>query len=86
MELKIKAVGAYYTPEGVVADTPNNPKYAEYKEETCENTYRLYVTAEYAPAAVSLRISRAARTPLARQEMGSSSVSMAAIRRLSRSR
>ena len=56
MELKIKAVGAYYTPEGVVADTPNNPKYAEYKEETCENTYRLYVTAEYAPAAVSLRI------------------------------
>lgn len=56
MELKIKAVGAYYTPEGVVADTPNHPKYAEYKVDSDESTYTLYVTAEYAPAAISVRI------------------------------
>jgi alpha-galactosidase len=56
MELKIKAVGAYFAPEGIVADTPNNPKYAEYKVEESENTYNLYVTAEYEPAAISVRI------------------------------
>lgn len=56
MEVKIKAVGAYYAPEGVVADTPSNPKYANYKVEQNENIYQLYVTAEYAPAAVSVRI------------------------------
>ena len=56
MELKIKAVAAYYTPDGVVADTPTNPKYAKYSVKTDENTYFLNITADYAPAAVSVRI------------------------------
>ena len=56
MEIKIKAVGAYFTPEGVVADSVNNPKYAVYNAEQGEHAYHLYVTAEYAPAAVSARI------------------------------
>lgn len=56
MDIKIKAVGAYFTPEGIVADTVKNPKYAQYTEDCGDNTYTLYVTAEYAPAAVSVRI------------------------------
>ncbi len=56
MDIKIKAVGAYFTPEGIVADTVKNPKYAQYTEECGDNTYTLYVTAEYSPAAVSVRI------------------------------
>jgi hypothetical protein len=56
MNVKIKAVGAYYTPDGVVADSPKNPKYAEYTVNEWENTYELIITASYAPAAVSLRI------------------------------
>ena len=56
MNLKIKAVGAYYTPNGVVADTPKKPQYATYKEERTENTYSLFVTAEYTPAALSVRV------------------------------
>jgi alpha-galactosidase len=56
MNVKIKAVGAYYTPDGVVADSPKNPKYAEYTVNEGENTYELIITASYAPAAVSLRI------------------------------
>lgn len=56
MDIKIKAVGAYFAPEGIVADTVKNPKYAQYTEELGDNTYNLYVTADYAPAAVSVRI------------------------------
>ena len=56
MEVKIKIVGAYYTPEGIVADSVNHPKYAEYRVEESENTYQLYVTADYAPAAISVRV------------------------------
>ena len=56
MEVKIKVVGAYYTPEGIVADSVNHPKYAEYRVEESENTYQLYVTADYAPAAISVRV------------------------------
>ena len=56
MNLKIKAVAAYYTPNGVVADSPRKPEYATYKEEQTENTYILNITAEYAPAGVSVRI------------------------------
>lgn len=56
MDIKIKAVGAYFTPEGIVADSVKNPRYAQYTEERGENTYTLHVTAEYAPAAVSVRI------------------------------
>lgn len=56
MNVKIKAVGAYYTPEGVVADSPRKPQYATYREESGENTYNLYITSEYMPAAISVRI------------------------------
>lgn len=54
--IKIKAVGAYFTPEGVVADSVNNPKYAKYTVEESECTYTVYATAEYAPASVAVRI------------------------------
>ncbi len=56
MNLKIKAVGAYYTPAGVVADTVANPKYADYTVDNQENTYNLYVTSKLSPAAISVRI------------------------------
>ncbi len=56
MELKIKAVGVYYTPDGIAADTPRSPKYAEYKEKQKRNSYELTVTSAYVPAAVSVRI------------------------------
>ena len=56
MNLKIKAVGAYYTPAGVVADTVANPKYADYTVDNQENIYNLYVTSKISPAAISVRI------------------------------
>ncbi len=56
MELNIKAVGAYYTSEGVVADTPKSQKYAQYRTAEGEHTYELFITSELAPAAVSVRI------------------------------
>ena len=56
MNVKIKAVGAYYTPDGIVADTPKKPVYATYTEEKGDNSYTLFVTADYAPAAISVRI------------------------------
>ena len=56
MEVIIKAAGAYFSPEGVVADNVNHPQFAQYNIEQSENTYNLYVTSELAPAAVSLRI------------------------------
>ena len=56
MNVKIKAVGAYYTPDGIVADTPKKPTYARYTENVGENSYTLFVTADYAPAALSVRI------------------------------
>ena len=56
MNLSIKAVGAYFTPSGIVADTATNPKYARYIVDRGNNTYSLYVTSELSPAAVSVRI------------------------------
>ena len=56
MNLMIKAVGAYFTPAGIVADTVANPKYADYTVESGENTYNLYVSSKLSPAAVSVRI------------------------------
>lgn len=56
MKIKVKAVGAYFTPEGIVADAVNNPKYAQYRVEADDCSYTLYATAEYAPAGVSMRI------------------------------
>ena len=57
MNLSIKAVGAYFTPSGIVADTATNPKYAQYTVDKGDNTYNLYVTSKLSPAAVSVRIS-----------------------------
>ena len=56
MEFIIKAVGAYFSADGVVADNVNHPQFAQYKVEQSENTYNLYATSQLAPAAVSLRI------------------------------
>ncbi len=56
MNIKIKAVGAYHSPEGIIADTPTRPQYAEYIVNQTENTYNLFVTSQYAPAAISIRI------------------------------
>ena len=56
MNIKIKAVGAYFTPAGIVADTATNPKYAQYDIKDTENTYELYVTSKLSPAAISVRI------------------------------
>ena len=56
MEIIIKAVGAYFSADGVVADNVNHPQFAQYKVEQSENTYNLYATSQLAPAAVSLRI------------------------------
>ena len=56
MNLSIKAVGAYFTSSGIVADTATNPKYAEYTVHKGDNTYNLYVTSKLSPAAVSVRI------------------------------
>ena len=56
MELKIKAVGAYFAPAGVVADTVDKPKYANYRVEFDDSSYTLYVSSEYSPAGVSVRI------------------------------
>lgn len=56
MNLIIKAVGAYFTPAGIVADTVANPKYADYTVDSGENSYNLYVSSKLSPAAVSVRI------------------------------
>ncbi len=56
MKITIKAVSAYFTPAGVVADTVSNPKYAQYTVDSSDNTYNLYATSKLSPAAVSLRI------------------------------
>ena len=56
MKLSIKAVGAYFTPSGIVADTATNPKYAQYTVDKGDNTYNLHITSKLSPAAVSVRI------------------------------
>ena len=56
MNISIKAVGAYFTPAGIVADTASNPKYAHYKIDITDNTYNLYVTSKLSPAGISVRI------------------------------
>ena len=56
MNISIKAVGAYFTPSGIVADTTSNPKYATYTVDSTDKTYNLYVSSKLSPAAVSVRI------------------------------
>jgi len=56
MNIKIKAVCAYCTPEGVVADVVSKPRLGEYREVRSDNTYELYATSQYTPGAVCVRI------------------------------
>ena len=56
MDIKIKSAAAFYTPDGVVADSPAKGEYATYGEEYEENTYKLYIDSEYKPAGVALKI------------------------------
>lgn len=56
MNISIKAVGAYFTSAGIVADTTSNPKYASYTVDSTDSTYNLYVSSKLSPAAISLRI------------------------------
>ncbi len=56
MNINVKAVGAYFTPAGIVADTANNPKYAKYNVNKTDSTYELYVSSKLSPAAISVRI------------------------------
>ena len=56
MNISIKAVGAYFTPAGIIADTASNPKYAQYTVDSTDSTYNLYVTSKLSPAAISIRI------------------------------
>ncbi len=56
MKMKFKAVCAYFTPNGVVADSPSSPKYADYRVDSDDNSYTLYASSELAPAAASVRI------------------------------
>lgn len=56
MDITIKAAAAFYTPDGVVADTPKKSKLASYSEVIDKNTYRLRVTSDLRPAGVALKI------------------------------
>lgn len=56
MDIKIKAAAAFYTPDGVVADSPAKGTYATYLEEIDTNTYKLYVDSNYKPAGVALKM------------------------------
>jgi len=52
----IKAAAAFYTSNGIKADSAQNPKLAQYRIEHEEDTYNLYITSKYVPAGVSVRI------------------------------
>ncbi len=56
MDIKIKSAAAFYTPDGVVADSPAKSQYATYREEIDTNTYKLYVDSDYKPAGVALKM------------------------------
>ena len=56
MDITIKAAAAFYTPDGIVADTPKKSKLAEYSEQIDENTYRLTITSDCKPAGVAVKI------------------------------
>lgn len=56
MKITVKAAAAFYTQDGIVADTAQSPKLASYDARLDGNTYNLYITSELAPAGVSVRI------------------------------
>ena len=47
MDITIKAAAAFYTPDGIVADTPKKSKLAEYSEQIDENTYTEFGNKEF---------------------------------------
>ncbi len=56
MDIKIKAAAAFYTPDGVVADSPLKSNCASYREELDVNTYKLYVDSDYKPAGIAVKL------------------------------
>lgn len=56
MDITIRSAAAFYTPDGIVADTPKKSKLASYTETVDKNSYKLYVTSEYKPAGVAVKI------------------------------
>ena len=56
MDMKFRTAAAFYTPDGVVADTPAQRKYAKYREEANTNTFKLFIDSEYKPAGVALKL------------------------------
>ena len=56
MDITMKVAAAFYTPDGIVADTPKKSNLAEYCEQIEKNTYKLYVTSEYKPAGVAIKV------------------------------
>ena len=56
MDIKLKSAAAFYTPDGVVADSPAKGNYATYREEFGSDTYRLYVDSDYKPAGVAIKV------------------------------
>ena len=56
MNIKIKVACAYLTPEGIVADSVSNPKFAEYKVVEDDATYSLFASSVMAPVGVTARI------------------------------
>lgn len=56
MDINIKAAAAFYTSNGIKADSVQMPRLAQYRAELTEQTYDLYVTSKYVPAGVSIRI------------------------------
>lgn len=56
MDITIKAAAAFYTPSGIVADTPKKSQLAEYSEQIDKNTYKLCITSDHKPAGVAVKV------------------------------
>lgn len=56
MNINIKVACAYFTPEGVVADSVAKPKFADYNVVSDNTTYCLFASSVFAPAGVTARI------------------------------
>lgn len=56
MTLKIKAAAAFHTLDGIKADTMSKSRYATFRTETDEYTYKLYISSVYKPAGVAVTI------------------------------
>lgn len=56
MDITIKAAAAFYTPDGIFADTPKKSKLASFCETTDKNTYKLCISSDFKPAGVAVKI------------------------------